>query len=448
MTLPDLVRCSKCGDGLTQDSEEILSCTGCSAKYPLYAGIPWLYRDAASSRSQWADKWQQLEVSTGNDVEQLQEALRAPDLMISTQRRIESLIEGKRKLTVQIRSLLEPFELTKVEAATRLPRDRIPSKQHFSSYLDTIFRDWAWGEEEVGESVALLASLLDGQARNGNVLVLGGGAGRLSDELARLGQWENVVQLDINPLLTRVAALLSAGEQVSLTEIPYPPAGLKSVSVDQALRNPNSGSKAPLHFLLGDVFTPPFAADSFDVLVTPWFVDILPEDFRGLSRRLNRLLRPDGLWINFGPLSFESLPLSARYTKDEVEDALSESGMTLVSSDYRRMPYLHSPHSMHKRSEEILVFSATKKENAAAGAGFSYYPRWMSDPTRSIPLLSTWQQIHSQRVFDVEILSLIDGQASIQDIIKRLSIKYSLPADRCRNVVNRFFSTIFEKGLD
>jgi len=449
MTLLDIVRCPKCGNSMTEDSDA-LTCTGCSAGYPLYGGTPWLYRDVASSRSQWADKLQHFDATTNSEVEQLKAALQQPDLMASTKERVESLIEGKKKLVAEIHSLLESFELEKTEAARRLPRDRIPSKQHLSSYLETIFRDWVWGDEEVQESMALVESHLGATDRTGSALVLGGGAGRLSCELSRVGEWQNVVQLDINPLLTRAGALLSAGKEVLLTEIPYPPAGLNNVTVDHILKNPNPNASAnsSLHFLVGDVFAPPFAPESFDVLITPWFVDIVPEDFRGLSRRLNQLLRPDGLWISFGPLSFESLPSSAQYTREEVEEALNQSGMVLVASENRLVGYLHSPHSMHRRSEEILVFSATKKENAVAGAEFSYYPRWMSDPTRSVPLLPAWQQMHSQRIFDVEILSLIDGRASIQDIVKRLSSKYSLPADRCRNVVNRFFSTIFEKGLE
>ena len=449
MTLLDIVRCPNCGAHMAGDTEA-LSCSGCKARYPLCAGIPWLYRDVAGSRSQWADKLQHLDATTTSEVEQLQQALEHSDLMTSTRERIERLVEGKKKLGAEIRSLLEPFELDRAEAARRLPRDRIPSKQHLSSYLETIFRDWVWGGEEVGEAMALVESHLQPaatSAENGSALVLGGGAGRLSHELARLGLWQDVVQLDINPLLTRAGELLSGGKEVLLTEIPYPPASLADVVVDHILKNPDSDTKSALHFLVGDVFAPPFAPEAFDVLVTPWFIDILPEDFRDLSRRLNGLLRQGGLWISFGPLSFESLPPVAQYTREEIEEALAQSGMVLVSSENRQVRHLHSPHAMHKRSEEVLVFSATKKESAAA-QDFSYYPRWMSDPTRNIPALPGWQQMHGQRAFDVEILGLIDGRVSIEDIVKRLSSKYSLPADRCRNVVNRFFSTVFEKGLE
>ncbi len=308
--------------------------------------------------------------------------------------------------------------------------------------MDTIFRDWAWGEEEVLGAVELVESRLEQATAGQYLLVLGGGAGRLSFELSRRNKWAGVVQLDINPLLTRVAALLSRGQNIVLTEIPNLPRGLDHVVVKHKLQGAEA---APARFVVGDVFGAPFEQESFDVLVTPWLVDILPEDFRILSRRANRLLRDHGVWVNFGPLSFESVPPAARYTQQEIEEALAQAGMKLEESALQCVPYLHSPHGMQKRNEDILVFKAVKQTGAEAPPDFALYPVWMSDPTRPIPKLPAWEEMHAQKIFDIQILSLIDGQASIADIVRKLSSKYSLPQDRCQNVVNRFFAGFFEK---
>ena len=100
------------------------------------------------------------------------------------------------------------------------------------------------------------------------------------------------MQLDLNPLLTTIGARCAQGESLVLTELPRFPMGVSDAALDQTLSAPE-GSAAP-RFLLGDAFHPPFEPETFDLLITPWFLDIVPESFATLSRRLSRLLVPQG----------------------------------------------------------------------------------------------------------------------------------------------------------
>ncbi|MBW2498504.1 MAG: PqqD family peptide modification chaperone [Deltaproteobacteria bacterium] len=442
--LPPMARCPRCGGGLEGGGDDSVVCGGCHAVYPVFDGIPWLYRDVVGSRSQWASKLQQLQGEIRGELELLDRAAASGDRMQTTLDRLQSLRAGTERLGLQVFSLLEPFAFAFSEITTRLPRDRIPSRQHLSSYLETVFRDWCWGDEEVQTSLGTIEPLLGGDPRGRHILVLGGGAGRLAYELARLGDWGSVVQLDINPLLTRVGSLLTRGTSVTLTEIPRMPMGLSHVAVDQLLERPGPVASAPLHFLIGDAFAPPFAPESFDLLVTPWFVDILPESFARVARRLNGLLAPGGAWVDFGPLSFESLPLEERYTREEIEEALVAAGMEVETSELRRVPYLHSPHGMPRRSEEVLVFRAVQREVAPIEEDFAFYPSWMTDPDESVPALPAFEQMRNDRTFDLEILRCIDGRSSINQIVDTLSDRYSLSHDRCENAVNRFFARCYE----
>ena len=448
LSLPEKLRCPGCGDNLGADSASRLDCAGCSSTYPVFDGIPWLYRDVASSRAQWAGKLQLLRDELTSEMASLDGLLARDDLMATTAERIARLRAGTERLGTRIFELLAPFAFASSEVEERLPRDRIPSKQHFSSYLETVYRDWCWGEGEIEAARELIEPLLGGGPGQRHALVLGGGAGRLSYEIARLGSWGSVVQLDINPLLTRIGALLARGENVGLTEIPRLPLGLEHVAVDQTLSPPPGRPDGPLHFLLGDAFAPPFEAGSFDLLVTPWFVDILPESFDRLARRLSRLLAPGGRWINFGPLSFESLPLSERFTPEEMVEALAGAGMVVESSELRRVAYLHSPHGMSRRHEEIFVFAATRGQEVERAPDFTFYPEWMTRPGASVPALPDFEAMRNDRVFDLEILGLIDGRRSIDEIVSTLSQRYSLAEDRCRNAVHRFFSKWFEAESD
>lgn len=441
-SLPKNVRCPACAATLEAVAEEY-ECSACRARYPVHAGIPWLFRDVASSRSQWSAKQRRFETCAENDLSAWQEALRRSDLLGTTRCRLERAIEGTRARVHEVRGLLDPFVLAGEAPRAELPKDRIPSPQHFGSYFDTIFRDWAWGEEEVVATTELVRSQLPESLNAARVLVIGGGAGRLACEMTRFSGVSEVVQLDINPLLTRIGAELSRGADVTLTELPLFPRGVDHVAVPHRLQPPLELPSPPC-FLLGDAFSPPFEVQSFDVLVTPWFIDIVPEDFRSLSRRFNQLLVPGGSWLSFGPLSFESQPVAQRYTPEEIAESLEAAGMRVDSQALVRVAYQHSPHGMPKRSEDILSFQATKIASADTPEDFHFYPPWMLDASRPVPAFGDWQRMHHEKVFDVQILALIDGRASIQDIVKRLSHDFGIPVDQCGAVVNRFFQRFIE----
>lgn len=449
-SLPASLCCPGCGGALIACTVERLECSDCKSVHPVFDGLPWLYRDVASSRSQWASKLQRLRDEITGELASLDRTLAAGVPLASTRDRLGRLRAGHERLGRQLFGLLEPFAFSASEASARLPRDRIPSRQHFASYLDTVFRDWSWGEEEVQATRERIEPLLGGGPAGRRVLILGGGAGRLGYELARLPDWDSVVQLDINPLLSRIAALLARGESLTLTEIPRMPAGLAHVAVDQALVRPEPAPASPLHFLIGDLFTPPFAPGSFDLLLTPWLVDILPESFDRVARRLNALLAPGASWISFGPLSFESVSEEGRYTPEEMEEALDAAGLDVERSELWRAPYLHSPHGLPRRSEQIMVFRALRREGVprAEQDPFALYPGWMTDPEQPVPQSPRFAQMRLDRVFEAEILACVDGRASIREIIDALSTRYGLPRERCENAVNRFFAKAWEMDTD
>ena len=421
-------------------------CTGCGVSYPVVDGIPWLYRDVRGSRAQWAAKLQQFRTDLLAEHAELESATQLEDSLPSTRERLTQKKAGLERFGQQVFGLLEPFAFAHSEAGGGLPRERIPSQQHVTSYLDTAFRDWAWGEREIQETLAEILPSIATKSPESKALVLGGGAGRFSVELARSERVGSVSQLDLNPLLTRIGALAQRGETVSLTEIPRFPRSLDDVAVDHALRAPSSSGRGEgaVHFLLGDAFAPPFESESFDLLVTPWFIDILPESFRSVARRLGALLSIGGQWLSFGPLSFESVGEPDRMSPVEMAEALDAAGFEVVETRLVRVDYLHSPHDMARRGEEIFVFSATRRRAVSAEKEFSFYPDWMTDGTLSIPAIPEFERRRAEHTFDLEILKCIDGRISIEEVVATLSSRYGLEPDRCRNTVNRFFSRILE----
>lgn len=444
--LIEILCCPACKGDLLQPTPDCLECSACEGSYPVYDGTPWLYRDVAGSRAQWAAKLQLFRNDLLEEHAELEEALGNSDLLPATRDRLTRHKAGLERMGQQVFGLLEVFAFAHSEAGGALPKDRIPSQQHVSSYLETVFRDWCWGEAEIEQTREMLEGLIDDACEGGHALVLGGGGGRLSYELARRPGLRSVVQLDLNPLLTRIGQQVARGQTIELTEIPRFAVGLDHVAVDQRLAAPEAigDSDAALHFLLGDVFATPFREGCFELLVTPWFVDILPESFRRVARRLGAMLAPGGRWVSFGPLSFESLDPEERFSPDEMREVLEEAGFAVEQSSLERVDYLHSPHGMQRRSEQVFVFVAKRGELRPIEEEYAFYPEWMTDGRQPIPTLPEFEQLRAERTFDVEILKCIDGRASIEDIVVILSNRYGLAPDRCRNTVNRFFGKLIE----
>ncbi len=451
----DLLRCPACHAELVIDGASALVCSDreCGAQYPVAGDLPWLYRDVAGSRAQWAAKLQHFRAARLAEWTELDASLACEDLLDSTRERLTRQRAGAERLAEQLFGLLAPFGFSQAEAggggsadpATML-QDRIPSAQHVTSYLETAFRDWVWGDAELRETLDLAMPLFAGLEAGTSILVLGGGAGRFAWELAAAHPESRVVQLDLNPVLSRIATEVARGGEVSLVELPRFPLSVEDAAVDQTLSAPDRAAKGSVTYLLGDVFAPPFAPEAFDRVVAPWVVDILPEAFPGLARRIGGLVAPGGRFVGFGPLSFESQAPADRFTPEEMVEVLERAGFEIDAAGTEQVGYLHSPHGMDRRGEEIFAFSAIKRGAIEPPPPFHLHPEWLRDGRLAIPEDPRFDTMRAEKTFDVEILKSIDGRASIEDLVVILSSRYGLAPDRCRNTILRFFVRWLESG--
>jgi SAM-dependent methyltransferase len=104
------------------------------------------------------------------------------------------------------------------------------------------------------------------------------------------------------------------------------------------LRNGNPETVGMRRELLAmDAFDTAFADGSVDCVITSFLIDLIP-DPRKLAHEIHRILRPNGVWINYGP----SGPLGALWRFDQSEGAsfFQASGFCVVQTDACRATYL------------------------------------------------------------------------------------------------------------
>lgn len=72
--------------------------------------------------------------------------------------------------------------------------------------------------------------------------------------------------------------------------------------------------------VLADAWAMPFASHTFDYVITPWFRDVMNRDCKKLIFLIDKMLKPNGYWVNYGPFLYnENLPESEKYTSEEIK---------------------------------------------------------------------------------------------------------------------------------
>jgi hypothetical protein len=199
-----------------------------------------------------------------------------------------------------------------------------------------------------------------------------------------------------------------------------------------------------LHFVLADAHRPPFRDGSFDTVITPWLVDILPERFDSLCARINGLLVPGGTWLNFGSLSFHDPDPALRYGLDECAAAIGDAGFVSLDVREHDIPYMCSPASRHGRRETVVAWTARKERAVKKRARHQALPEWLVRGNEPVPLDDSFRSQAAATRIHWFIMSLIDGRRSLKDIAKIVTEQNLLARDEAEGTIRAFLITMFD----
>ncbi len=345
-----------------------------------------------------------------------------------------------------LQELLTPLELGRLQATHEsylALRTRLPSDQALNTYYANIHRDWEWGNDENERSANLVTDTINASGNHGTILVLGAGAGRLAYDLHTRLNSELTVALDFNPMLLLLAQRLMRGATIKLHEFPIAP-----VTIEDCARLGTLAAPAPVgdrfECVLGDALRPPFSAGSFNIVITPWLVDILPTDLGRTAAEVNRLLKPDGQWICFGSLSFAHDRKSKCYSLEESLAVIAQSGFKSLDSRQDEIPYMRSPYSRHARQEKVVTITATKNENAARRQRHTALPDWLVTGNDPVPQSQSFQvQALSTRIHAF-IMSMIDGKRSLRDMALLMEQQRLMPQEEAQQAIRSFLIKMHE----
>jgi SAM-dependent methyltransferase len=274
------------------------------------------------------------------------------------------------------------------------------------------------------------------------MLVLGAGACRLAYDLHHRHLNTETTVVDIDPLLLATARQVIRGGSVRMRETNVEIHEMESAVKEWTLKAPyGSIGDDQFHFFVADGLEPPFAPQTFDTILTPWFIDVVPSDLRNLISALHRLLKPGGRWLNLGPLHYRpEVPPSGRYTREEAFDLAARAGFRVDSWKTQTVPYLVSKLNGRGKVEWVLAFAATKLEAPLFDESAQTPPAWLLFCHLPIPVFPGQASFLSEDPAEQLVVSAINGRNTIDDIAAILASnagETGLTMDQLRDVVRR-----------
>ena len=441
-----LLACPRCDKTPLESGENTSHCKACNIDFPHVGGIPWLFAEPHAALGEWRARLQFALQQLGHEIAGLEQELKNTELSALARRRVErykKCVESHRR---KLQKLLRPVDMQSLQGnyeSYLALRTRLPSDQGLNTYYANIHRDWGWGDEENQASLKQIRAVLHDHAELGNVLVLGAGAGRLAYDIHTNLECESTVALDFNPLLMLVAKAVTDGGQVNLYEFPIAPLALEDDAVLRKLSAPEPAGEN-FHLVLGDALRPPFPEKSFDTVVTPWLIDIITEELPVFAARINRLLKKEGRWVNFGSLAFANPRRAKRYSPEEVKAIVGESGFSDPYVSQATIPYMCSPASRHGRRERVFTFSAYKERNASKPERHRSLPDWIVTGKDPVPLSPSFrQQAMTTQIYSF-IMSLIDGKRSIKDMAVVLENQKLMSKEEAEPAIRSFLTKMYD----
>ncbi len=444
--LTALLACPRCDKTPLDSTDDSFHCKACKVDFPMIGDIPWMFAEPHATLGEWRGRLQFALQSLSQEVTTLDQELKSKELSQLAKRRVEryrKCVDSHRR---KLAKLLRPVDVQSlqgnVESYLAL-RTRLPSDQGLQTYYANIHRDWAWGDEENTASLKQVQAVLHDHAELGNVLVLGAGAGRLAYDIHTSLDCNTTVAMDFNPLLLLVAKTVTSGKQLNLYEFPIAPLALEDDAVLRKLAAPEPVNDN-FHLVLGDALRPPFPEKSFDTIVTPWLIDVITEDLPIFAARINRLLKKEGRWINFGSLSFHSPRQSRCYSPEEVKAIVAENGFSDPYVSQATIPYMCSPASRHGRQERVFTFSAYKERNAKKPERYKALPDWLVTCNDPVPATQSFrQQAMTTQIYSF-IMSLIDGRRSIKEMAVVLEKQKLMTREEAEPAIRSFLTKMYD----
>lgn len=440
----ELMACPETGESISLEDNQLVSQTS-QCHYPVINGIPWLFRHPLHSMVDWSIKLNHFNQILTDEIRQLKNDLKKSKQI--TQPRLKHLLAGKEAFQQQVTQLVSPILSAKVASKPVYDAlsDRAPHTQNLLSYEANLYRDWIWGDEENQVSCEIVMKQI-ANLKPAKLLVLGAGSSRLAHDIHSKLDNTLTIANDINPLLLFAANQILSGNSLDIVEFPAHPINTESVAILHTIKATDTWPDN-FYLMFSDAATPSLKAESMDLVVTPWLIDIQPFDLVQFMKCINHYLPVNGHWVNFGSLVFNQKRDALCYSIDEIKELALEAGFEIETMDSQTIPYLKSPYNAGHRIETVYSWRAKKVKHIHQQVNLQNLPDWILDINKPIPTTKDIQSFSFSHQLYAELSGKINGKQSISQIAKKIARERSMDEQEATAMVKNFYLKIVQNTI-
>jgi SAM-dependent methyltransferase len=323
--------CLHCGGSLAS-AEGSFECAACGRRYPVIGGVPILVREPDHYLCAERAAVAQTLAAGHRSREHLDQLARATGLPEATISRHCDVIDTEIAHAVTFLELVDAAQVPIGDSSgTGAPKRT--SGWALEALVPYLLRDWNGTSELAAAASRIDAALARAFADRSEASVVFAACGAGGILAAIEPVYGRVLGFDLTLPVLLAARRLLDGKQLDIA-LPRCINAAGRITLHPSAR-PSAGSAIELAAM--DAFDTAFAHGSVDCVVTSFLIDLLP-DPRPLAREIHRMLRSDGVWINYGP----SGPLKAlwRFDRGEASGFVEGFGFTVTESEAYRATYL------------------------------------------------------------------------------------------------------------
>lgn len=225
---------------------------------------------------------------------------------------------------------------------------------------DYLRRDWCFdkdSEHEIRTIFEAITSDVTEEQRDGKVVVLGAGAGRIVHELNAVH--EKVFALDNTFTMVGLYHRV-LNEKIRFFEINEQNALKNDDRIREKIAYLRTQKKAvkPEYYFWGDSTAIPFANNSVSRVYSIYFTDVLP--LSKLLKEVDRVIEPGGDFVHFGPLFYHFHNALDMLSAEEIALAFEKNGFEIVVNRTVELFHHKSDASMMHRVYKNWFFIARK----------------------------------------------------------------------------------------
>ncbi len=376
----------------------------------------------------------------------IEEQLKVSNMMKLTRERLKLNLEMVESQLIYLSEILKPYGWASV-------RDDLyanyvlenPGKSSMMVNYDYLFRDWIWGEKENQHACNKVITTLPAGFQPENILVLGSGAGRLAYDLFENLKPSQATLVDMNPLLMMASKKIISGEELKMVEFPYMPASKNHVGILQNLKAPRPYTEG-FRYIMTDARTYDFSQDNYDLIVTPWLIDVIDMDLFEFCYMIHQIGDSETLWVNYGPLGFNSSELRECYSTEEVLHIIAKQGFKINNQKLEHIDYMHSPYSHSLRVENVLSFCAQKDQAAEKPKTLetAAVAEWKQNPDQSLGFPADGPKFSQGYELNVFVLKLLEEQKSYNEVLEAFQKHFQASKQQAITIVDPLIELALE----